>query len=162
MPPGNGNGGGKPGGGGGSSTPFVIDGLDFDSDETAPGDNTTTLQTGFVITGTIDQAIVDDPNFVSLTVIINGDPYTLYRDDISGGFWSVTYDGEAIEPGTVEVTAFYTSNHPKNGKPQNKSADNTYTFTIEEAPNNPATISGDITDSVTEDSGVDASGLLAA
>ncbi|MDH3667567.1 MAG: VCBS domain-containing protein [Paracoccaceae bacterium] len=153
-----GHGGGN---GGGGKTPFEILGLTDGSDDGTPDDDITSLQTGFVIEGTIDPSVVDD-NFVSLTIIINGLEYTVDTADIdlTTGDWSFTYDGPALDPGTVTVDAYYTTAHPRNGKLQDKQAVNTYTFEIEGSANNPATISGDTTGNVTEDDGTLASGVL--
>ncbi|NIP77421.1 MAG: hypothetical protein GTN90_16205, partial [Xanthomonadales bacterium] len=151
----NGHGGG---GNGGGKTSFEILGLTNASDPEQ--DETTSRQSGFVIEGTIDQSIVDDPNFVSLTVIINGDSYVLTSSDITNGTWEVEYTGDPIAPGTVTVDAYYTTVHPRNGKLQDKQAVNTYIFEIEGSANTPATISGDTTGNVTEDDGAPASGLL--
>ena len=132
KPDGSGNGGGG-GKGGGGSVEFAILGLNDESDLSGDGDatnDTTDLATGFVIEGTIDPAVLADPNFV-LTVIVDGVPYMVPEDDIDSatGAWTFLYGGENLS-GAVTVEAEYTYTHPKNGKLLTQTTE-PYTFTIE-------------------------------
>lgn len=146
-------GGGNGGGGGGVS--FAILGLTDASDlsgDDDPTNNTTDLTTGFVIEGTIDPSLLDDPNF-TLTVYINDQPYTdsIFIDPDTGD-WTYTYpeDGDPLS-GDITVGAEYTATHPKNGKVQTTTAE-PYTFTIDSgaATNTPPTAVND-TPSIDED-----------